>query len=272
MTRYRGRHTGTWQKLVLLIFKMAVLTFSLIRPFSLPNPAKNRFCSFSKRPPFSLVRLVSIPNPAKNRFCSFSKWPPFSLIRPVSIQTLTKTGFVPFQNGRHFTGQTGQYTKPWQESFCSFSKWPPFSMVRPVSIPNPGKNRFLFLFKMSSIFPGQNRSTYETLARTGFVHFLKWPPVSLVRTGQHTKPWKEPVFVPFQNGVFFVEADAVSVHSAAGLERICMTMVSYGYFGDLLRLSERRVLKNIFLNMIVQICRRANIICSIDVYILYGYH
>jgi len=36
-----------------------------------------------------------------------------------------------------------------------------------------------------------------------------------------------------------LRADAVSVHSAAGLERICMTMVSYGYFGDLLRLSER---------------------------------
>jgi hypothetical protein len=63
---------------------------------------------------------------------------------------------------------------------------------------------------------------------------------------QHTKPWQEPVFVPFQNGGFFVEADAVSVHSAAGLERICMTMVSYGYFGDLLRLSERQVLKIYF--------------------------
>lgn len=36
-----------------------------------------------------------------------------------------------------------------------------------------------------------------------------------------------------------LQADAVSVHSASGLERICMTMVSYGYFGDLLRFSER---------------------------------
>jgi hypothetical protein len=78
-----------------------------------------------------------------------------------------------------------------------------------------------------------------------FCSVAKWQPFSLVRTGQ-TKPWQEPVFVPFQNGGFFVEADAVSVHSAAGLERICMTMVSYGYFGDLLRLSERRVFKNIF--------------------------
>lgn len=36
-----------------------------------------------------------------------------------------------------------------------------------------------------------------------------------------------------------LKSDAVSVHTAAGLERICMTMVSYGYFGDLLRFSER---------------------------------
>ena len=36
-----------------------------------------------------------------------------------------------------------------------------------------------------------------------------------------------------------LDVDVVSIHSAERLERFTMTMLSYGYFGDLMKHSER---------------------------------
>jgi hypothetical protein len=45
-------------------------------------------------------------------------------------------------------------------------------------------------------------SAHRTLAKTG-LFLSKWPPFSLVRTYQHTKPWQESVLLCFKNGRHF---------------------------------------------------------------------
>jgi hypothetical protein len=139
--------------------------------------------------------VVSTPNLGKNWFCSFFRLAPFFTDK--TGQNTGKNSFSLLEKGPPFSlvrPVSIHYTNPEKNRFCSFSKWPAFSLVRPVS--NPAKNRLCSV--------------------------AKWPPFSLIRTrtGQHTKPWKEPVFVPFQNGLYFPWLEPIGIR-IPGKNRLC---------------------------------------------------